>query len=142
MDEGEKPVLEKIRERMKQKERSTNVTPEELWSQAREFLRRHGYEITREEFERPEQLRGLLEGLTAGMEEKSPGAVGFVIHEAVETEEIFKETGEYTPPWRTPDNVLEKAHEEAERMYLTYFEEKEVPLPPAMKELKHKYEIA
>jgi len=131
----------KIRERMKRLPfgPTTNVTPEELWSQAREFLRKHGYEITREEFEKPKQLRGLLEGFTAGMEEKSPGTVGYIIHEAVETEEIFEETGKYTPPWETPDDVLERAHEEAEKMYLTYFEEKGEPLPPAMKELKYKY---
>jgi len=120
---------------------TTNVTPEELWSQAREFLRKHGYKITREEFERPRQLRGLLEGITADMEEKTPGTVGFIIHEAVETEEIFKETGEYTPPWKTPNDVLKRAHEKAEKMYLTYFEEKGVPLPPAMKELKRKWRM-
>jgi len=86
-----------------------------IWKVAESFLRENKYSITREEFEE------IFPNWSTYLEEVDPKTgelfyktfkrkVGFVIHEAVEIEEVSWIKGELTDPQKAPEAVGEKVH--------------------------------
>ncbi len=83
-----------------------------IWNTAEVFLREHGYTITREEFESIIPAWDLEAVDYKTLKER----VGYVIHEAVEIEEVRKMAGRLVSPREVPEPVASRAHEIATRL--------------------------
>jgi len=83
-----------------------------LWAAAEKFLRAHGYTLTRAELENIIPDWGLEALKYASFKEK----VGYVIHEAVEVEEVKRAARRLIDPRMAPEPVRLRAHDKAEEM--------------------------
>jgi hypothetical protein len=83
-----------------------------IWAAAEKFLREHGYTITRERLEEfiPDWMLEVTEYET--FKER----VGYVIHECVELEEVYRMARRWMDPRMAPEAVGLRAHEIATRM--------------------------
>jgi len=95
------------------------------------FLRKHGYQITREQFEHVIPITHSFQATR----ETFHTSVAFYIHEAVEIEEISKIIGRFPSAWEHAPLVAEypETHLKAHEMYKLYLQEKGVELPPAFR---------
>ena len=80
------------------------VDRKKIWDEAEKQLRQHGYSITLQQFE---DLFIDFYDLVADFDEFSDKVMA-VVHEAVEAEEVKRETGKWIPPRDYYDEVLRK----------------------------------
>jgi len=87
-----------------------------IWTRAERFLRQHGYSLTREKLEEifPDWT------IEAAGYKTFKDRVAFVIHEAVEIEEVSRVARRLISPREAPEPIASKAHEVAERMEREY----------------------
>ena len=91
------------------------LSPEELdriWAEAERFLTEHRYTITREDLEQIVPGWGMEAAAYPTFKER----VGYVIHEAVEIEEVSLVARRLIDPRLAPEPVATRAHKIAERM--------------------------
>jgi len=91
------------------------LPPEELnriWAEAERFLTAHRYTITREDLEQILPTWGMEVAAYPTFKER----VGYVIHEAIEIEEVSLVARRLISPREAPEPVARRAHEIAERM--------------------------
>jgi len=95
------------------------LTPEEqnrVWRRAESFLREHGYTLTRE------QLEEIIPDWSAEAWEYKTfkERVAYVIHEAVEIEEVSRVARRLVSPREVPETIRMRAGEIAERLEREY----------------------
>jgi hypothetical protein len=104
-------------------------SPNEIWNEIENFLRKHGYKITKEELD---YFIPLPKRALKYTKEQFYNIVAFYIHEAVELEEVKRKIGKF-PKWEDVAYfVVEKypeTHLKAIRLHKLYFKEKGVPIP-------------
>jgi len=87
-----------------------------IWSEAEKFLSEHRYTITREDVE--EIIPGW--GIEAAGYPTFKERVGYIIHEAIEIEEVSLVARRLIDPRMVPEEIALKAHETAERLQREY----------------------
>jgi len=124
---------------MKGSEEIRWFSPNEVWEEMETFLRKHGYRITREQFEHIIPIHRSFQATR----ERFHSTVAFYIHEAVEIEEISRKIGRLPSPWEHAPLVSEypETHVKAHEMYKLYLKEKGVELPPAFWEERSRFQI-